>query len=169
MTKSADQRRAGDRSLTLNITTEKEKAGAGGERCHSQPHGLLRIPRLMIDLMQPTNNPEWPLRIQAGLLGKYMMAHYAPGTGPCSMTISSRDMGVVGAQYMSYDRYDKDQQEGRAFGMTISLPAPLSRPAIWAVLPMRDLICSGPAGRFHAAREARVTRLLGLRRGNAEY
>src|SRR5205809_7093167 len=51
----------------------------------------------------------------SGLLGKYMMAHFASGTWAMFDEDVQNYMGTTGAQFMSYDRYGKTSQKG-AFG-----------------------------------------------------
>lgn len=53
----------------------------------------------------------------SGLLGKYMMAHYAAGTWAIFDEDVQNHMGTVGAQYHSYDRYGKTSHKG-VFGST---------------------------------------------------
>jgi choline dehydrogenase-like flavoprotein len=72
-------------------------------------------PRLMIN--SATDKHPKGLANSSGLLGKYMMAHYASGTWALFDDDVENHMGTVGAQYMSYDRYDKTSKKG-AFGST---------------------------------------------------
>ena len=53
----------------------------------------------------------------SGLVGKYMMAHFASGTWALFDEDVQNHMGTTGAQYMSYDRYGKTSHKG-AFGST---------------------------------------------------
>jgi choline dehydrogenase-like flavoprotein len=53
----------------------------------------------------------------SGLVGKYMMTHYASGTWAIFDEDVQNHMGTTGAQYMSYDRYGKESHKG-AFGST---------------------------------------------------
>src|SRR6516165_7804261 len=50
-----------------------------------------------------------------GLVGKYMMTHFASGTFAIFDEDVENHMGTTGAQYMSYDRYDKTSHKD-AFG-----------------------------------------------------
>jgi choline dehydrogenase-like flavoprotein len=52
-----------------------------------------------------------------GLVGKYLMTHFASGTNALFDEDVETVMGTAGAQYMSYDRYGKTAHEG-AFGST---------------------------------------------------
>ena len=72
-------------------------------------------PRLM--MISSTDKHPKGLANSSGLLGKYMMAHYASGTWALFDEDVEPHMGTVGAQYMSYDRYDKTSHKG-AFGST---------------------------------------------------
>jgi choline dehydrogenase-like flavoprotein len=54
---------------------------------------------------------------RSGLLGKYIMTHYASGTWGLFDENVENHMGTTGAQYMSYDRYPKTSHQG-AFGST---------------------------------------------------
>src|SRR5262249_11339834 len=53
----------------------------------------------------------------SGLVGKYMMTHFASGTWAMFDENVENHMGTTGAQYMSYDRYGKTSHKG-AFGST---------------------------------------------------
>jgi choline dehydrogenase-like flavoprotein len=70
-------------------------------------------PRLMLN--STTDKHPNGLSNASGLLGKYMMAHYASGTWAMFDEDVENHMGTVGAQFMSYDRYAKDSHKG-AFG-----------------------------------------------------
>src|SRR6266568_4246452 len=52
---------------------------------------------------------------RSGLVGKYMMTHFASGTWAIFDENVENHMGTTGAQYMSYDRYAKTSHKG-AFG-----------------------------------------------------
>jgi choline dehydrogenase-like flavoprotein len=54
---------------------------------------------------------------KSGLVGKYMMTHFASGTWAVFDENVENHMGTTGAQYMSYDRYGKTSHKG-AFGST---------------------------------------------------
>jgi choline dehydrogenase-like flavoprotein len=72
-------------------------------------------PRLMLN--SATDKHPKGLANASGLLGKYMMAHFASGTFAMFDEDVENHMGTTGAQYMSYDRYDKNSHKG-AFGST---------------------------------------------------
>jgi choline dehydrogenase-like flavoprotein len=52
-----------------------------------------------------------------GLVGKYLMTHFASGTNALFDEDVETVMGTIAAQYMSYDRYGKTAHDG-AFGST---------------------------------------------------
>ena len=54
---------------------------------------------------------------RSGLVGKYMMTHFASGTWAIFDENVENHMGTTGAQYMSYDRYGKTSHKG-GFGST---------------------------------------------------
>jgi choline dehydrogenase-like flavoprotein len=72
-------------------------------------------PRLL--MLSATDKHPKGLANSSGLLGKYMMAHFASGTWALFDQDIEPHMGTVGAQYMSYDRYQKTSKKG-AFGST---------------------------------------------------
>jgi choline dehydrogenase-like flavoprotein len=72
-------------------------------------------PRLMMN--SATDKHPNGLANGSGLLGKYMMAHFASGTWGMFDEDVENHMGTVGVQFMSYDRYGKTSQKG-AFGST---------------------------------------------------
>ena len=55
--------------------------------------------------------------ISSGLIGKYMMAHFASGTWAMFDQDVENYMGTTGSQFMSYERYGKTSHKG-AFGST---------------------------------------------------
>ena len=69
---------------------------------------------------------------RSGLVGKYMMTHYASGTWAIFDENVENHMGTTGAQYMSYDRYGKTSHPG-AFGSTFIVLSAV--PATMKVLP----------------------------------
>jgi len=74
-------------------------------------------PRLMLN----SANDKHPngLANKSGLLGKYMMAHFASGTFALFDEDIENHMGTIGGQYFSYDRYDKlTHKDKGAFGST---------------------------------------------------
>jgi choline dehydrogenase-like flavoprotein len=72
-------------------------------------------PRLMLN--SSTDKHPKGLANSSGLLGKYMMAHYASGTWAMFDEDVENHMGTIGAQFMSYERYAKESHKG-AFGST---------------------------------------------------
>jgi choline dehydrogenase-like flavoprotein len=70
-------------------------------------------PRIMLNsaTVKHTNG----LANSSGLVGKYMMTHFASGTFAIFDEDVQNHMGTTGAQYMSYDRYDKTSHKN-AFG-----------------------------------------------------
>src|ERR1700761_374748 len=73
-------------------------------------------PRLMLN--SSTDKHPNGLANKSGLLGKYMMAHFASGTFALFDEDIENHMGTIGGQYFSYDRYDKARKEPGAFGST---------------------------------------------------
>jgi choline dehydrogenase-like flavoprotein len=70
-------------------------------------------PRLLLN--SATDKHPKGLGNSSGLVGKYIMAHFGSGTWAIFDEDVQNYMGTTGAQYMSYDRYDKNSQKG-AFG-----------------------------------------------------
>jgi choline dehydrogenase-like flavoprotein len=70
-------------------------------------------PRLLLN--SATDKHAKGLANSSGLLGKYMMAHFASGTWAMFDEDIQNHMGTTGAQFMSYDRYGKTSHKG-AFG-----------------------------------------------------
>ena len=70
-------------------------------------------PRIMLN----SANGKHPqgLANASGLVGKYIMTHFASGTWGMFDENVENHMGTTGAQYMSYDRYGKTSHAG-AFG-----------------------------------------------------
>jgi choline dehydrogenase-like flavoprotein len=62
-------------------------------------------PRLLLN--SATDKHPKGLANSNGLVGKYMMTHFASGTSAIFDEDVENHMGTTGAQYMSYDRYDK--------------------------------------------------------------
>jgi choline dehydrogenase-like flavoprotein len=74
-------------------------------------------PRLMLN--SATDKHAQGLANASGLLGKYMMAHFSSGTSAIFEEDLQPYMGTTGAQYFSYDRYDKNAHKAKgAFGST---------------------------------------------------
>src|SRR5262249_3913008 len=70
-------------------------------------------PRIMLN--SATDKHPRGLANSSGLVGKYMMTHFASGTWAIFDENVDNHMGTTGAQYMSYDRYPKTSHKG-AFG-----------------------------------------------------
>src|SRR5258707_6182425 len=72
-------------------------------------------PRLLLN--SATGKHAKGLANASGLVGKYMMSHFASGTWALFDEDVQNHMGTTGAQFMSYDRYSKTSHKG-AFGST---------------------------------------------------
>ena len=74
-------------------------------------------PRLMLN--SANDKHAKGLANRSGLLGKYMTAHFSSGTSAIFDEDLKPYMGTIGAQYFSYDRYDKNAHKPKgAFGST---------------------------------------------------
>ena len=74
-------------------------------------------PRLMLN--SSTDQHAKGLANASGLVGKYLTAHFASGTSAIFDEDLQPYMGTTGAQYFSYDRYDKNAHKAKgAFGST---------------------------------------------------
>jgi choline dehydrogenase-like flavoprotein len=71
--------------------------------------------RLMLN--SATGRHDKGLANRNGLVGKYIMTHFASGTNAMFDEDVETPMGTIGAQYMSYERYGKTAHPG-AFGST---------------------------------------------------
>ena len=87
-----------------------------------QPAGVVVLaawaaqnPRLLLN--SATDKHAKGLANRNGLVGKYLMTHFASGTNAMFDEDTEPHMGTTGAQYMSYERYGKTAHEG-AFGST---------------------------------------------------
>ena len=67
-------------------------------------------PRLLLN--SATDKHAKGLANSSGLVGKYMMAHFASGTWALFDEDVQNHMGTTGAQFMSYDRYGKTSHKG---------------------------------------------------------
>jgi choline dehydrogenase-like flavoprotein len=75
-------------------------------------------PRLMLN--SATDKHAKGLANRSGLLGKYMTAHFSSATSAIFEEDLQPYMGTIGAQYFSYDRYDKNAHKAKgAFGSTL--------------------------------------------------
>jgi choline dehydrogenase-like flavoprotein len=72
-------------------------------------------PRIMLN--SATDKHPNGLANASGLVGKYMMCHFASGTWALFDEDVQPHMGTMGSQFMSYDRYGKTSHKG-AFGST---------------------------------------------------
>jgi choline dehydrogenase-like flavoprotein len=74
-------------------------------------------PRLLLN--SATDKHAKGLANASGLVGKYLTAHFASGTSAIFDEDLQPYMGTIGAQYFSYDRYDKNAHKAKgAFGST---------------------------------------------------
>jgi choline dehydrogenase-like flavoprotein len=74
-------------------------------------------PRLLLN--SATDKHAQGLANRSGLVGKYITAHFSSGTSAMFEEDLQPYMGTIGAQYFSYDRYDKNAHKGKgAFGST---------------------------------------------------
>jgi len=128
-----DARRAGAevraRSTVTRVLMNKEGTKATGveyydaaRQRHVQPASAVVLaawsaqnPRLLLNSATP-KHPKG-LANASGLLGKYMMCHFASGTWALFDEDVQNHLGTTGAQFMSYDRYPKTSHKG-AFGST---------------------------------------------------
>ena len=62
-------------------------------------------PRLLLN--SATDKHANGLANSSGLVGKYIMTHFASGTNAMFDEDVETAMGTIGAQYMSYERYGK--------------------------------------------------------------
>ena len=70
-------------------------------------------PRILLN--SATDRHAHGLANGSGLVGRYMMAHFASGTWALFDEDMQNYRGTTGVQLMSYDRYGKTSQKG-AFG-----------------------------------------------------
>jgi choline dehydrogenase-like flavoprotein len=74
-------------------------------------------PRLMLN--SATDKHPKGLANASGLLGKHLTAHFSSGTSAIFDEDLQPYMGTIGAQFFSYDRYDKNAHKAKgAFGST---------------------------------------------------
>src|SRR2546426_6707257 len=123
-----DARRAGAevraRSTVTRVLTNAqgtkatgvEYYDAAGQR-HVQPASVVVLaawsaqnPRLLLNSATP-KHPKG-LANASGLVGKYMMCHFASGTWALFDEDVQNHLGTTGAQFMSYDRYGKTAHPG---------------------------------------------------------
>ena len=72
-------------------------------------------PRLLLN--SATDKHDKGLANRNGLVGKFIMTHFASGTNAMFDADVENHMGTLGAQFMSYERYGKTAHKG-AFGST---------------------------------------------------
>jgi choline dehydrogenase-like flavoprotein len=101
-------------------------------------------PRLMLN----SANDKHPngLANRSGLLGKYMMAHFASGTFAMFDEDIENHMGTIGGQYFSYDRYDKLAHKDKgAFGSTFIVAGAAQKTSDLGGIPNARPDLFGPA------------------------
>jgi len=117
------------RSTVTRVLMNKEGTKATGveyydasRQRHVQPASAVVLaawsaqnPRLLLNSATPKHAKG--LANASGLVGKYMMCHFASGTWALFDEDVQNHMGTTGAQFMSYDRYPKTSHKG-AFGST---------------------------------------------------
>jgi len=98
-------------------------------------------PRILLN--SATDKHPKGLANSSGLVGKFMMTHFASGTLAIFDEDVENHMGTTGAQYMSYDRYSKtSHQEG--FGSSFIVAGFALKTNDLAALPMPVSTCSVP-------------------------
>src|SRR5256885_10103649 len=117
------------RSTVTRVLMNKEGTKATGveyydaaRQRHLQPASVVVLaawsaqnPRLLLN--SATDKHAKGLGNASGLVGKYMMAHFASGTWALFDEDIQNHLGTTGAQFMSYDRYGKTSHKG-TFGST---------------------------------------------------
>jgi choline dehydrogenase-like flavoprotein len=110
LTDAAGNRAAGVEYIDRNGDTQVQPAGVVVLAAWAAQN-----PRLLLN--SATGKHEKGLANRNGLVGKYLMTHFASGTNAMFDEDVEPHMGTTGAQYMSYERYGKTAHEG-AFGST---------------------------------------------------
>src|SRR6202047_1333338 len=83
-------------------------------------------PRLMLN--SATDKHPNGLANASGFLGKYLTAHFSSGTSAMFDEDIQPHMGTIGAQYFSYDLYDKNAHKDKgAFGSTFMVAGSAQR------------------------------------------
>jgi choline dehydrogenase-like flavoprotein len=129
----ADARQAGAEvrawsAVTRVLTNDKGDRVTGVEYYDAQKQRQVQEASVVVLAAWAAQNPRLMLNSSAdkhpnglanksGLVGKYMMAHYASGTWAMFDEDLETHMGTIAAQYMSYERYAKDSHKS-AFGST---------------------------------------------------
>src|SRR5260221_2998992 len=117
------------RSTVTRVLTNKQGSRVVGveyydaaRQRHVQPASVVVLaawsaqnPRILLN--SATERHPKGLANASGLVGKYLMSHFASGTWALFDEDLQNHMGTTGAQFMSYDRYDKTSHKG-AFGST---------------------------------------------------
>jgi choline dehydrogenase-like flavoprotein len=129
----SDARKAGAEvrawSTVTRVLTDASGAKVTGveyyDRNHEkqfQPAGVVVLaawggqnPRLLLN--SATEKHDKGLANRNGLVGKYVMTHFASGTNAMFDEDVEAHLGTIGAQFMSYERYGKTAHPG-AFGST---------------------------------------------------
>src|SRR4029077_20075903 len=83
-------------------------------------------PRLLLN--SATDRHAKGLANANGLVGKYMMTHFASGTNAMFDEDVENHMGTIGAQFISYERYGKTAHKG-AFGSTFIVAGAAVKPS----------------------------------------
>src|SRR4051812_38002765 len=128
----ADARKAGAevraRSTVARVLTNKEGTRVTGveyfdqnKRKQVQPASVVVLaawsaqnPRILLN--SATDRHQKGLANRNGLVGRYMMSHFASGTWAIFDEDMQNHMGTTGAQFMSYDRYGKTAHQEKAQG-----------------------------------------------------
>jgi choline dehydrogenase-like flavoprotein len=129
----ADARKAGAEvrawSTVTRVLTDASGAKVTGVEYYDQKHERQVQPASVVVIAAwGAQNPRLLLNSAAGrhanglanssgLVGKYIMTHFASGTNAMFDEDVETAMGTIGAQYMSYERYGKTAHKG-AFGST---------------------------------------------------
>jgi choline dehydrogenase-like flavoprotein len=117
------------RSTVTRVLTDKQGTRVTGveyydekKRRQVQPASAVVLaawsaqnPRILLN--SATDKHPKGLANRNGLVGRYMMCHFASGTWALFDEDMQNHMGTTGAQFMSYDRYEKTAHKG-AFGST---------------------------------------------------
>jgi len=116
------------RSTVTRVLTNKEGTRVTGveyfdqnKRKQVQPASVVVLaawsaqnPRILLN--SATDKHAKGLANRSGLVGKYMMCHFASGTWALFDEDMQNHMGTTGAQFMSYDRYGKTAHQEKAQG-----------------------------------------------------
>src|ERR1700719_851179 len=111
----ADARKAGAEVRAWSTVTRVLTDASGNRVIVVLAAWAAQNPRLLLN--SATDKHEKGLVNANGLVGKYIMTHFASGTNAMFDEDVENHMGTTGAQYMSYERYGKTAHKG-AFGST---------------------------------------------------